>query len=198
MAVRSRSFGAEGLAWSQAPSDCDAVQSSNFPNPQENGTGVAGRGRECSGPGPALGHCFLLVFLGVVTALSSLLSASVLFGAELCSWLPGPAGLSLSAHSFIPSSVKPFLCARDPGSCQLVGIGFPKWLLAAWAGPQLLALCNPSYLPPNPFPLLTPLFTTSRQTRRFRVGPPPPHLLRPSRLPLLQMHGVIARYVHRA
>ena len=56
--------------------------------------------------------------------------------------LPGPAGAELSVHSFIHSSVKPSLCARDPGSCQVVWSCFHKWLLAAWAGPHLLPLCN--------------------------------------------------------
>lgn len=160
--------------------------------------GLLGVGRECPGPGPALGHCFLLVFLGVVTALSSLLLASVLFGAELCSWLPGPAGLSLSAHSFIPSSVKPFLCARDPGSCQLVGIGFPKWLLAAWAEPQLLVLCNPSYLPPQPVPIAHASIHDLSADSEVQGGTPTPSSPPPLKAPSVAVHGVIARYVHRA
>lgn len=48
--------------------------------------------------------------------------------------------LSVSVHSFVHSSVKPSLCARDLGSCQVVGSCFHKWLLAAWAGPHLLPL----------------------------------------------------------
>lgn len=102
----------------------------------------------------------------------------------------------LLIHSFLhllsPSSVPGIQGAASwwglafrSGSWQ-PGLGHSYWLYVT------------PLTPPNPFPLLTPLFTTSRQTRRFRVGPPPPHLLRPSRLPLLQMHGVIARYVHRA
>lgn len=87
----------------------------------------------------------------------SSLSAIVPFSSELCFLVPLGGGcqvllvLSLSVHSFVHSSVKPLLCARDPGSCQVVGSCFQEWLLAAWAGPHLLPLCNLSVTPfPEP------------------------------------------------
>lgn len=85
----------------------------------------------------------------------SSLSAIAPFSSELCFLVPLGGGcqvplvLSLSVHSFVHSSVKPLLCARDPGSCQVVGNCFQEWLWAAWAGPHLLPLCN---LNVTPFP----------------------------------------------
>lgn len=104
MAVRSRNFGAEGLAWSQAPSDCDAVQSSDFPNPQENGTGVAGSGEGVPGAwastGPLLPprlpwrcHCFVITVagLGAVRCRAVFLVARSCWAQFICSFI----------HSFI-------------------------------------------------------------------------------------------------
>lgn len=73
--------------------------------------------------------------------------------------------LSLSAHSFVHSSVKPVLPARNPGCCQVAGPGFQKWLLATWAGPQSSPLCNLYVVTLSLHSILTPstssLFTDS-------------------------------------
>lgn len=130
---------------------------------------------------------------------SSLLS-TVPFGAQLCPlvppgwWLPGPAGLSLSVHSFVHSSVKPFLCARDPGSCQVVGSGFQQWLLAVWAGPHLLPLCN---LDVTLSPAAVPPVSVHSLSADWGVLHGTPTLISAVPLPPGKTRGDIARPIHK-
>lgn len=90
----------------------------------------------CPGPGSqrvSRGSCFI-PFLFIITVVNSPVQVRALFLGSQGGGCQVLLALSLSVHSFVHSSVKSLLYARDPGSCQVVGSCFPEWLLAAWTG----------------------------------------------------------------
>ena len=93
-------------------------------------------GGPCPGPGSQRvpkGSCFIL-FLFIITVVNSPVQVRALFLGSQGGGCQVLLALGLSVHSFVHSSAKSLLYARDPGSCQVVGSCFPEWLLAAWTG----------------------------------------------------------------